>query len=220
MPKQTRRDKSPEESKLPIRVPPTALDETIAETVARHTTRQLEHASNFLTYGADEHLLLPLAIGFYLATRLGAEAAKRNGNHVLLTAAVTAALPHALKRIFNQRRPDRLTVLGHLRGVPLSGRRLDAFPSGHAIHVGALASAATRLPPVARNAVWAAGAALVTTRIVLLAHWVTDVAAGLALGVLTERFLRNVTGYGRESRKPAPDQAKTTNAVTIGTPGN
>ena len=78
-----------------------------------------------------------------------------------------------------------------------SGNRLDAFPSGHAVHVGALASAASRLPERQRNLVWAVGAGLVLTRVVLLAHWVSDVAAGLAVGALTERLLRLVTGYGR-----------------------
>jgi undecaprenyl-diphosphatase len=50
-------------------------------------------------------------------------------------------LPHLLKSVFNQERPDRLTVRGHWR-IPFSGNRLDAFSSGHAIHIGALASAA------------------------------------------------------------------------------
>ena len=55
-----------------------------------------------------------------------------------------SGLPHVLKGMFNQRRPDRLTVRGHWRGIPLSGDPLDAFPSGHAMHVGALASAGKR----------------------------------------------------------------------------
>lgn len=91
-------------------------------------------------------------------------------------------------------------MLGHFNGVPLSGKPLDAFPSGHATHVGALASAASVLPPAKRNLVWSAGAALVLTRIVLLAHWASDVAAGLVLGGLTERLLRLWTGYGRDRK--------------------
>jgi undecaprenyl-diphosphatase len=81
----------------------------------------------------------------------------------------------------------------------LSGKRLDAFPSGHAVHIGALASAASVLPAKPRNLVWGVGAALVLTRIVLLAHWASDVAAGLALGAVTERLLRHLTGYGTRS---------------------
>jgi undecaprenyl-diphosphatase len=64
------------------------------------------------------------------------------------------------------------------------------------VHIGALASAASRLPPQQRNLAWSVGAGLVLTRVVLLAHWASDVAAGLAVGALLERMLRFVTGYG------------------------
>jgi undecaprenyl-diphosphatase len=101
--------------------------------------------------------------------------------------------------VFDQERPDRTTVRGHWRGVPFSGKRLDAFPSGHAVHIGALASAASTLPAKQRNLVWTIGTGLVLTRIVLLAHWASDVAAGLAVGALTERLLRFVTGYARDN---------------------
>jgi undecaprenyl-diphosphatase len=70
------------------------------------------------------------------------------------------------------------------------------------VHIGALASVASRLPAKQRNVIWSLGAGLVLTRIVLLAHWASDVAVGLAVGVLTERLLRKLTGYGRE-----PDRA-------------
>jgi hypothetical protein len=53
------------------------------------------------------------------------------------------------------------TIEGHLRGVPLSGKADDAFPSGHALHIGALAAAATLLPTPWRNLIWTAGAAVV-----------------------------------------------------------
>ena len=102
-----------------------------------------------------------------------------------------------LKRVFDQQRADRLTALGHLHGKPISGKRLDAFPSGHAVHIGALASAATVLPPAQRNIAWVIGCGLVLTRIVLLAHWTSDVVAGLAVGAATERLLRLLTGFGR-----------------------
>ena len=91
-----------------------------------------------------------------------------------------------------------MTVKGHFHGIPLSGNRLDAFPSGHAVHIGALASAATVLPAKQRTVIWALGAALVSTRIILLAHWASDVAAGLAVGALVERLLRRLTGFGSD----------------------
>jgi len=67
--------------------------------------------------------------------------------------------------------------------------------SGHAVHIGALASAASELSPRLRtarlehrhscNAHSAAGA------------WTSDVVNGVAIGAGVERLLRQVTGYGR-----------------------
>jgi undecaprenyl-diphosphatase len=155
--------------------------------------------SGVVTWGADEHVLSALAIGWWLYTRGQSRPRRRTADHVLLTTLVASALPHLLKSIFDQERPDRLTVRGHWRGVPISGKEYDAFPSGHAVHVGALASAASQLPPRQRNIVWLVGAGLVASRIVLLAHWTSDVAAGLAIGAATERLLRRLTGYGRNA---------------------
>jgi hypothetical protein len=71
----------------------------------------------------------------------------------------------------------------------------------HAMHVGALLSAATVLSRAKRNFVWTFGAGLALARIVLLAHWASDVGAGLALGALAERLLRPLTGYGAGAPK-------------------
>jgi membrane-associated phospholipid phosphatase len=181
-----------------ITVRPTATDIAIANMIAAHTNPPTEKTAEVLTWGADEHLLVALTAGWWLTTRGQSRRRRRAADHVLVTTLVASVMPHLLKRIFDQERPDRLTVRGHWRGVPLSGNRLDAFPSGHALHVGALASAASRLPRRQRNAVWLIGAGLVATRILLLAHWTSDVVAGLAIGVVTERWLRRLTGYGRQ----------------------
>jgi undecaprenyl-diphosphatase len=58
------------------------------------------------------------------------------------------------------------------------------------------------LSPKQRNLAWGLGGALVLTRIVLLAHWFSDVAAGLVLGSVTERLIRQLTGYGRSGKTP------------------
>jgi PAP2 superfamily protein len=181
-----------------FRVQPTRTDKIIADSVSDYTTPTAERIAEALTWGADEHVLCALALGWWLSSRNKDAQQRRNSNHILLTTTVTAVLPHLLKMVFNQERPDRQTARGHLHGVPFSGKPEDAFPSGHAIHVGAIASAATVLPPAKRNVVWAIGGGLVLTRVVLLAHWVSDVVAGLAIGALTERLLRLVTGYGKD----------------------
>jgi membrane-associated phospholipid phosphatase len=194
------------------RIPPTRADIAIADTISQYTTPNTERAAQFVTFGADENLLLALAAGWWVFCRSKSPRARRNSNHIFLTAVVVSALPHLLKSIVDQRRPDRLTTIGHLHGVPFSGKPYDAFPSGHAMHVGALASAATVLPRAKRNLVWVLSAGLALTRIVLLAHWASDVLAGLALGALTERLIRPFTGYGGSAhgvrKSPRPDQGR------------
>lgn len=176
-----------------ITVRPAQLDKDIARGIARHTDVSIERTAEVLTWGADEHLLIAAATISWLLTRRSDEPRRRLSTHLLLCSLSSAVLPHILKAFIDQERPDRRTVRGHRRGVPFSGKSEDAFPSGHALHVGALASAATLLPPKIRNLVWAAGALLVGTRVVLLAHWFTDVLAGLGLGVIVERLLRRMT---------------------------
>jgi membrane-associated phospholipid phosphatase len=181
----------------PIRVRPTRADKAVANAISRHTGRGIEKIAQVLTWGADEHILCALAAGWWLYSRRGDADQRLAADHILLTTLASSALPHLLKKLFDQKRPDRLTIRGHWRGIPFTGRSEDAFPSGHAVHVGALASAASRLPPRQRNLVWSIGAGLVATRVVLLAHWVSDVVAGLAVGATLERALRLVSGYGR-----------------------
>src|SRR6266550_408620 len=181
----------------PISVRPTEFDKDVADVVARYTGPRIERGAEALTWGADEHVLIAAAaIGWFL-TRKSEEPVRRLSTHILACSLSVSILPHILKTFIDQERPDRRTIKGHWRGMPFSGKSSDAFPSGHALHVGALASAATLLAPKVRNLVWAAGTALVGTRIVLAAHWLTDVLAGLGFGFALERVIRVVT-------KPAP----------------
>lgn len=180
---------------FPIRVRPSQFDSTVAAEVARRTDPPLEEAASFLTWGADEHLLIATAAAFWVMSRRGPAAQRTLGTHLLALSVSAGILPHFLKHAFNQRRPDRLTVEGHLRGVPISGRANDAFPSGHAVHMGALASAACDFPQPARTLAWASAIGLSLSRIALLAHWTSDVVVGFAGGFALDRLLRRLTGY-------------------------
>ncbi|MGY4626344.1 phosphatase PAP2 family protein [Bradyrhizobium sp. USDA 4486] len=187
-----------------VTVKPTRIDTAIANEIADHTSSGLEHAAETLTWGADEHVVLALAAAGWLYTRLQSPQKRRLADHVLMVSLATAVLPHVLKSVFDQTRPDRLTVRGHWRGIPFSGRSRDAFPSGHAVHMGALASAAGLLPPARRRVARALAVVLSLTRVALLAHWISDVVAGFTLGVLVERLLRPFTlGKPRQVRPSA-----------------
>ena len=154
-----------------------------------------EAVARFLTWGGDEKVLLVLAAAVWLVSRGRGKALQRAGNHALLVTVAASLLPHGLKALFDQTRPDRWTVLGHDHGIPFSGKREDAFPSGHALHMGALASAAGSLPAKSRWVLRTIAVSISLTRVVILAHWASDVVAGFALGAGLERVLRLWTGY-------------------------
>jgi membrane-associated phospholipid phosphatase len=168
----------------------TALDRWVAKTVARYTSPAVERPARVLTWAADEHVLGVIAGGLWLAARAGNDRERRQTDHLALSIVVTAILPHLLKRLIDQKRPDRCMVHGARRGIPRSGKPYDAFPSGHAMHVGAVASAVSWAYPKSARVAWALGGLIAATRIVILAHWTTDVLAGLAMGALVERCVR------------------------------
>ncbi|UWU74912.1 phosphatase PAP2 family protein [Bradyrhizobium huanghuaihaiense] len=184
-----------------VTVKPTRIDTAIANEIADHTNSGLEQAAQTLTWAADEHVLLALAAAGWLYAQLRRPQARPAANHILAVTLVTAMIPHALKSIFDQTRPDRMTVRGHRNGVPFSGRARDAFPSGHAMHMGALASAAGLLPTGPRRTVRVITVVLSLTRVVLLAHWASDVLAGFSLGIVVERLLRPLTLTRRRHHK-------------------
>jgi membrane-associated phospholipid phosphatase len=186
-------------SSFPIAVRPTRADVAVARKIARDTGPAPEEIARALTWGADEKVLLVLAAAGWLASRGRSEPLQRAGNHAALVTVAASLLPHGLKILFDQTRPDRRTVIGHVHGISFSGKRADAFPSGHALHMGALASAAGTLPAGLRWAIRALAVGLSLTRVAVLAHWASDVVAGFALGAILERLVRLWTGYPLEA---------------------
>lgn len=176
-----------------ITVQPTAFDRRLSRLISRHADPRIERVSGAITWGADEHVLLAASAIIWLASRYSIAPVRKVANHCFITTVAVSILPHVLKTIIDQERPDRESFARHSRGIPYSGEPKDAFPSGHAMHMGALASVATLLPRDQRNGIWIAAAILMTTRVVLLAHWFTDVAAGFVTGVGLERLIRIFT---------------------------
>ncbi|WP_306224334.1 phosphatase PAP2 family protein [Bosea beijingensis] len=131
-----------------LRLSAPTIDRQVARFIAKNRSRRFERPLQWLTLGADERLLLPAASLYWLLSSGGGGARARRANHILLTMATTAILPHLLKGIVDQERPDRREIHGDRHGVPRSGKAYDAFASGHAVHMGALASALSRLARV------------------------------------------------------------------------
>ena len=174
----------------PVHVKPLAADQAIARFIADNTTPQLEQISQALTWAADEHVLYAVSLGLWLGCMRGGPRQRASADHILACLLATNILPHFLKAFIAQERPDRCMVHVRRRGIPRSGKPRDAFPSGHAMHVGALASALSWLYPQWKRPVWTIGGILAATRIVVLAHWASDVVVGLGTGILVERLLR------------------------------
>jgi len=133
---------------------------------------RIERTAQLLTWGADEHILCALAaVGGCSA----APKALQNGTRATTSCEtlVASALPHILKAYLTKSvRIERRS--GPLARYPVFGQALDAFRR-HAVHIG-LSLGRQRASAKQRNLAWGLGGALVLTRIVLLAHWFSDVA--------------------------------------------
>src|SRR5689334_13547900 len=158
-----------------------AIDLAVARKVMRYTDPVIEVTGRVLTRCGDEKILLPLALIAWPITP------PRNASqraHILKTLMAVAAVDHASKYLFAEERPDRVNHRNGRKGVPRSGSGRDAFPSGHAIHLGALASALCRFHPQSAPYILGGAALIAGTRVVLLAHWLSDVLLGLTAGMV------------------------------------
>jgi membrane-associated phospholipid phosphatase len=184
----------------PIRLPPTRADLAASRAVARATGVRAERTLQVVTWLADEKVVLGAAALFWMHARLNMQDRRLAGeaDRLLCGVAVAGVLPHVFKRLVRRRRPDRTVVHRRRRGIPHSGNAWDSFPSGHAVHLGVVAAALMRLAPRRyRPLVLPAVAALAATRIGLLAHYPSDVAAGLGLGVLLDTAVGGLSRVAR-----------------------
>ena len=142
-----------------VRVKPTDADVAIADAIAGRTTRDRTRCGSADVGRRRACTLRPrfrLVARHDLATlKFGVQATRPSHHPGRIRVAARAQegfRPAAARPVNGTRTSSR---------IPLSGKRLDAFPSGHAVHIGALASAATVLPPAQRNIAWVIGCGLV-----------------------------------------------------------
>ena len=176
--------------RAPIALPPTRADVAIAKTSRRMASPAFEETLQVITWLADEKVILGGTLLFWMYARWGGHRTDMKGpaDHLLSCVVLAGMLPHLFKRLVARKRPDRTVVHGRRHGIPRSGNAWDSFPSGHALHLGAIASSVTSLLPKRfRPIVWPSLAVLAGSRIMLLAHYPSDVAAGLALGALIDK---------------------------------
>lgn len=91
---------------------------------------------------------------------------------------VTNGVVHALKALIGRERPPVEFQLGHVSG--------DSFPSGHAAGAAVVAVVVSLLCARwwARATVWIWALCVMTSRLYLGVHWLSDVVAGAVLGAV------------------------------------
>lgn len=144
-----------------------------------------------LGWACDARIVLGAGAIWLLASRPGT---RGTSLRYLAVFATTTALHHAIKRFVDQQRPDH--VIQTCGKHELVGGASDAFPSGHAMHAGALASFLASSETSSQPWLWSGFGALAMTRVIALAHWPSGVAAGFAAGVVVERLWRRVRPLG------------------------
>lgn len=175
----------------PIHVPPTRLDRRLAELCYQVATPEIEPIMRVVTWLADEKLLMAGAVVVWLSLRSTSHDRTliRSGDQMMCSLAIAGVLPHIFKHVFARERPDRRRVGRYRKGIEKSGNAWDSFPSGHAMHVGALAVAAGRMAPDQRPLIWSVAVGLAATRLLLLAHYLSDVIAGFLTGIAIDRII-------------------------------
>lgn len=173
-------------------VTPDHLDTALARMISRHANGRAERLGEGVTRLGDEKLLLAIVGLACAGARLRNRKNASQWREALASVIVTSLADHLSKHLFSEKRPDRVHPAFLKAGVHRAGKRTDAFPSGHAMHMGALASALSRIYPEASPYIWVAGAGVTATRVLLLAHWLSDAIIGFSCGVALDRITHRI----------------------------
>jgi membrane-associated phospholipid phosphatase len=135
---------------------------------------------------------------------------------IFVTVAASGLLTDALKILIGRTRPKLLFSDGAY-DFTWFGLRVDhwSFPSGHATTAAALATALWCLWPRPLWLYVAAAALVAASRVITGQHFLSDVVAGAAIGVVVTRLIAAAMLRRRDGRAPAvaPDAAAASRAV-------
>jgi membrane-associated phospholipid phosphatase len=194
----------------PIKLRATAADLAISRACLRVATPAVERPLRVVTWLADEKIMLGAVGAFWAATRFsGSRPLRREADAMLCSVLIAGVVPDLFKILIRRERPNRALVRRHDTRVPRSGNAWDSFPSGHAMHLSAIAVSAQRLVPRRwRAPLWGGLGMLAATRVMLLAHYASDVAVGWGIGALINKVV--CAAFGRAERSTSKNIAAAT----------
>jgi membrane-associated phospholipid phosphatase len=115
-----------------------------------------------------------------------ARTARRLSLYFLVTIGAASALVHLVKLVVGRARPELFSELGAYSLTPFTYDHLYAsFPSGHSAAVGSFFGAFSMLAPRLRPLFLIGALMIGVSRVIVGAHYPSDVAAGLLLGLWT-----------------------------------
>lgn len=120
------------------------------------------------------------------------------GAHAFLSIALSGLAVNLLKRAFGRARPGQFGLDGAFHFTPFaSNSQFESFPSGHSTTMGAVFMIAALLLPRYRVGVLVVALWFGMTRVVVGAHYPSDVIAGLCFGAgFTWLLARLLACYG------------------------
>ena len=134
----------------------------------------------------------------------------RAGLRMLVAHQLATMAKNFVKRRIDRTRPRSLHLPGKDHRIApgtTDEKEETSFPSGHAAGAAAAASAFAREFPEHRRAAAAAGGALALVQVPRCAHYPTDIAAGLAIGLAAEAAVAVLwPARPGEARAPATDE--------------
>ncbi len=167
------------------------LDQALAEALHRLGETPIIRLAGWTTHlGQTSVCLVGSALAYAIFRFTGNRRRAGQALFVLLAVGLSSMLTLTLKVLAGRARPKLLFDEGIVAFTPFQfGHDVNSFPSGHATATAAVAVALAMIAPAHRDLCLAVGLMLVSTRVIVQDHYLSDVIAGIAVGIATVHLL-------------------------------